>query len=397
MCISVELSREEVNAMKKIRDNIIRKVPWLCYLNGLIYLKKIKSINKSLSNIDFAEKTLEVQNAKDYKKTVRRFCMAEPRCSDVAIEFYLANIEVYIEKYSRNEIEKDEPILICVIKDDIKRVKEFVEHYRKLGIKYFAFVDNDSSDGTREYLCEQPDVNVYLVRDMYTTFRREAWVNRLCAYFGYNHWFVCVDSDELLYFNNCENNSLKELIKKKHSKRILALLIDMYPKIDILNQNIFSSETFANYVFYDKDTYYKVSNYRMEALYGGPRKRIFSAVDSKFNCRLTKYPIFYYEEGDFQGCSHYAYPYKYNYTNVVDVVLLHYKFFESDIVKYKERALKGNYSSGSLEYKVYIDRIERKTPLVFYDEQISAEMGMEKKVFVDIDGMRYEEIFKAPL
>lgn len=380
--------------IRNIRNQVIRKVPLLCYLNGVFHLKKVMRIYKIIrENRGNPIEDLNVPNIQDYIKTVKKLSWAEPDCRIIVEEFFSAKIIIERERFEVKYIPNDEIILICVIKDDIEKINSFLTHYRNLGIKYFAFLDNKSCDGTKEYLESQPDVNLYEIEDQYTTERREAWINRLYAYFGYNHWFLCVDSDELLSYCGCEKHQLHEIIGGATVKRFHAVMIDMYPKFNILKDDILVNDPFGEYKFFDKNSYMKESSYRYEAIYGGPRKRILSRINSNFNCRLTKYPLIYYEKGDFQVCSHYMFPYIKNYTEKVTFFLLHYKFFKSDINKYRERAMKENYSSGSIEYKTYIRKIDSNEALSFYYDGSCEMSSSESLKAIEIEGEEYEQVF----
>lgn len=378
--------------IKAVRDHILRTCPFLCYFSIFFNIKKLGDVIK-VYRLNITKGSLKVQNLSDYKWTFLKFCFADVKNIKVAEEFYKADINIIIENYNIKTVNDTDVVLVCVIKDDIEKLVEFMSHYRKLGVHYFAFLDNGSTDGTKEYLAMQRDVNLYYSSDFYTTYRREAWVNRIYAYYGYNHWFVCVDSDELLAYTDCYVHKIHEVIEKVKKKRFLALMIDLYPKGDVLNQNSLAVSSFSSYKFCDRDSYYKVSSYKMEALYGGPRKRVFSLENKGFNCRLTKYPVFFYEKGDVQGCSHYLFPFKHNFQNNVQLLIFHYKFFKSDIDKYKERAKIGNYSSGSFEYKVYASKLKNNDPLHFYWSKSVELKGLDKLRFLVIKGFQYEPLF----
>ena len=47
------------------------------------------------------------------------------------------------------------------MRNEIIRLPYFLEYYRKLGVAHFLIVDNDSDDGTGEYLADQPDVSLW--------------------------------------------------------------------------------------------------------------------------------------------------------------------------------------------------------------------------------------------
>jgi hypothetical protein len=362
--------------IKKIKDSIIRKIPILCYISGIKYIDVVFRAWKKITN--FTKKnqiitdTLLLDNYQlltSYKKILFKFILAEPLHSDVAFEFLNAKIKILKEHTSPIKIDKTEPILLCCVKDDLFRIKHFINHYRKLGFKYFIFLDNMSTDGTKEFLLEQPDTNVYVTDIGYNTNRREGWINRLLVYYGYDRWYLCVDSDEFFVYPNSETTEIQEFIgycRKNKIKRVRSLLLDMYSNKNIFNKDIDEVETLDEYCYFDYNSYINVSSYIMDIVLGGPRGRVFSQKEIPFNCNLTKYPLFYYVKGDFQGCSHYQFPYKYNSNSDCLSALLHYKFMKQDLEKYKIYATSENYSSGSIEYKRYIEALEKTGKINFY-------------------------------
>ena len=75
----------------------------------------------------------------------------------------------------------DAVVLICVVKDDLVRIRKFMDHYHKLGVTHFVFVDNESTDGTYEFLLEQEDCDVYECNQTYSSLRRVVWINKLIS------------------------------------------------------------------------------------------------------------------------------------------------------------------------------------------------------------------------
>jgi len=77
----------------------------------------------------------------------------------------------------------------------------FLNHYRSLGVEEFLVIDNDSSDGSPEYLATQPDVRVFRTSDRFGEATQGTdWLNALLAEFGVGFWCVTVDIDELLVY-----------------------------------------------------------------------------------------------------------------------------------------------------------------------------------------------------
>ncbi len=55
-----------------------------------------------------------------------------------------------------------QPILLfSTMRNERVRLPYFLDYYRKLGVDHFLVVDNGSTDGTRDYLADQPDVSLW--------------------------------------------------------------------------------------------------------------------------------------------------------------------------------------------------------------------------------------------
>ena len=56
--------------------------------------------------------------------------------------------------------------ILCfsTLRNEAVRLPYFLKYYRNMGINHFVFVDNDSTDGSLEYLAAQPDVSVWTTK-----------------------------------------------------------------------------------------------------------------------------------------------------------------------------------------------------------------------------------------
>jgi Glycosyl transferase family 2 len=65
------------------------------------------------------------------------------------------------------------------------RLPAFLRHYRNLGVDRFFIVDNDSSDGTTDYLVGQADVHLFRTANRYSAAHMGTdWLNALLGEFG---------------------------------------------------------------------------------------------------------------------------------------------------------------------------------------------------------------------
>ena len=111
-----------------------------------------------------------------------------------------------------NEIQDDSFILLCVLRDEYILLEYFINYYEKLGVTHFIFIDNDSSDGSFEYLLDKKDTNMMLFKNT-GSFKSSnfgsMWVEELLLLYCKDKWCLTIDIDELLYIggeDDKENN-----------------------------------------------------------------------------------------------------------------------------------------------------------------------------------------------
>jgi hypothetical protein len=86
----------------------------------------------------------------------------------------------------RTDAIRDEDILcFSTLRNERPRLSYFLKYYRDRGVSHFFFVDNDSDDGSREYLAAQPDCSVWTTPESYKRARFGIdWMNRLLRLHG---------------------------------------------------------------------------------------------------------------------------------------------------------------------------------------------------------------------
>jgi hypothetical protein len=323
----------------------------------MLYLCYIRVFNKSLpafvsSSLLQFQKYFLLQPSKDHYKIIKEFLSVKP-----------------IIVKNRNFNKNSDIITICVVRNDIKRIKQFLLHYRSLGITRFSFLDDQSTDGTKELLLQQDDVEIFECRQRYITARRIAWIQHLLLYYGFNRWFIVVDSDELLVYDNYENNKIQVLIKyleKKNFTGCSAMMLDMYPRSSDAIKEL-QENPYAGVDYFDTSGYHvDKSKKHYHKIIGGMRSRYFGIKP-----HLSKTPIFNFKRDTVYVSPHYLYPFRKNLEDIGHLVLLHYKFLPGDIEKYTERVTEKNMTSGSVQYTAYMEKIADTEKTEFYSPGIS--------------------------
>ena len=275
---------------------------------------------------------------------------------------------------SDNLIQTDDvfvPIVFVVVRNELERMKIFLEHYRKLGIKNFIILDNGSDDGTVEYLEKQEGTKIYQILEKFQTQKKESWIEKMLAMEGVNRWCLVVDSDELLDFIGSENHLINQIIQKASEagyKRIWGFMLDMYSKDPLFTQNNFNLSMIENLRFFDKNSYelfcVKGKN-KNDLIFGGPRARAFNIKPA-----LSKQAIFFYEENVLYSNCHFLFPTVKWGEIPCWFVLRHYKFSPADKMEYERRILEKGFYNNSQEYRIIMDKVKRQNDGMYYEDSV---------------------------
>ncbi len=258
-----------------------------------------------------------------------------------------------IQKSGRSLRNRD-IVLLCVLRNAFKYVPTLLDHYRRLGVTRFAFVDDKSTDATRELLASASDVDLY---ESDLGYRQAGagmpWRDLLVDIYGRNRWYVSIDSDEYLIYPGCEDRLLGDFIADldRHGrKRAMAAMIDIYPNGPLSSlsteDSVHKSPEIACPMF-DGDGYTIEDDPLCTAVRGGPRLRIFGV-----GMRLTKFPVIFVDGATrfTGGTPHAPLPLERNYSPV-NAILLHHKFPAGAVDDFKEIVARGSHSGGSRFYK----------------------------------------------
>ena len=127
---------------------------------------------------------------------------------------------------------RDRLLVFACLRNEHAFAPWFLAHYRALGVERFFIVDNGSTDGTAEYLCQQKDVTVFASADKYARAHSGIrWINELIRRYGEDNWCVHVDADEQLLLPP-PHSTLRQFVDEmaaRGEEALPAYLLDTYP------------------------------------------------------------------------------------------------------------------------------------------------------------------------
>ena len=269
---------------------------------------------------------------------------------------------------NRMETVKPSDIIVsCTLRNEKVRLPFFLKYYRDLGVDHFVFVDNDSDDGTRQFLREQPDVSLWRSNASYKRSRFGVdWLNWLMRRYGHGHWCLTVDPDEFLVYPFCDTRSLRALtdwLDASSIKSFGAMLLDMYPKgpIDAVPYRS-GQDPFELANWFDAGNYMIEKNKVFGNLWiqGGPRARMFFPDNPERAPALNKIPLVKWNRAyTYVSSTHSLLPRGLNLVydewggEKASGCLLHAKFLDTFTAKAAEELERKQHYAASHEYKAY--------------------------------------------
>jgi hypothetical protein len=226
-----------------------------------------------------------------------------------------------------SDIRCNDLLLFATQRNEMLRLPWFLEYYRDLGIGHFLIVDNDSDDGSLDYLAGQPDVSVWTTRAGYKASRFGMdWMNALLGRYG-----------------------------------------DMYPKGPIGAVDYRPGQNPLDVLeWFDAGNYTISRNWQMNNLWiqGGPRARVFFADQPKKAPALNKIPLVRWQRRyAYASSTHALLPRGLNLVyddaggEKSSGLLLHTKFLPSFPAKAEEELSRGQHYGNSREYIAYAETV----------------------------------------
>jgi hypothetical protein len=269
-------------------------------------------------------------------------------------------------------IRKDDILMFCTLRNEKVRLPYFLQYYREMGVNHFLFVDNDSTDGSLDYLSDQPDVSVWHTRASYKRSRFGVdWLNWLQLKYAHGHWALVLDPDEFLVYPFCDTRPLRALtdwLDASSIKSFSAMLLDMYPKgrlDEVPYQSGQNPMEIASW--FDSGNYTMSRNKRFGNLWiqGGPLARLFFRDKPEKAPALNKIPLVKWDRKyTYVSSTHMLLPRGLNQVydewggEKASGVLLHTKFLDTFTAKAAEELSRGQHYAASVEYKAYAESMK---------------------------------------
>jgi len=183
------------------------------------------------------------------------------------------------------------PVGFAPVRNEMLRVRQWLSHYRAVGIARFFVVDNGSTDGTFEFLDAQPDV--FAVRSDESFLQSNtgaAWLSELHRKLPGGTWVMFADADELLVYRGWPRRPLSDLldeVEHEGANAVFAFMLDMYPDGPLESVADAGNASLPEMApCFDRDYAFRnpparpwQAPYRAVEVLGGPRLRLLSSLE----------------------------------------------------------------------------------------------------------------------
>ncbi len=283
------------------------------------------------------------------------------------------------------QIKPGQILCFTTLRNEAQRLPYFLSHYRKLGVKHFLMVVNDSDDGSAEYLASQSDVSLWRTGASYKASRFGVdWLTWLQMRYGHGHWCLTADADELLLIPHMPNRDLHQLTNwlDAHGHPAFgAMMLDMYPAGPLSQAKCPPGQDPAQVLnWFDADNYgwEYLPQYGHISIRGGVRKRLFFKDNPDHAPHLHKIPLVHWNRRyAYVSSTHLLLPRRLNRAfdarlGVPRGVFLHTKFLDIVIDKSAEEKERGEHFTHADRYDRYYDRLVAD-PVLWGPESVNYE------------------------
>lgn len=277
-----------------------------------------------------------------------------------------------VGKRFRPLVANDMPLIVTVFNEG-RFIASFLKHYRGLGVTRFIVVDDGSSDGSRERLLAEADVDLWQSDMRYGAASMGlAWRNWLSSRYGRNRWYVSVDADEYLVYPGSDAgvdlDGFRANLVARDCLRCPAPMIDAYHP-GRLRDAVFDGTD--DRMPWEVATHIDGGGYVLEKssgalnVRGGARMRGFGS-----RVVLMKYPFFLWDSRTSLGDSiHRPLPLDRN-CHPVSGILLHFKLFSDLKEKSAQLVADNQHFAEAREYRRFLAHTDIGNQVMACDHSI---------------------------
>lgn len=328
----------------------------------------------------------------------------------------LGGIELALDAYglrpaARTDIATGSEEILAVIglRDEVARLPHVLEHHRRLGVERFLVVDNGSTDGSLEYLLDQPDTVVWQTDASYRAANCGAvWWDLLLRRYAQGNWCLIVDADEYFIFPNWETRRLRDLCTELDARKVTcypAVFLDMYGPGRLSDSVIEpASNLLDTFPYFDRNWYRRqrgLAGPRRNLLnhWGGVRVRIFGERGLN-SYLLDKIPLFRHQPGEvlLSGNHWRSRP----SAEIADGrgALLHFKYDAGFTALITREVNRGEHAGAARAYRGIADELQTDSDPQFFDPTYSVRYESSEQLLrfgimrtADVDS-RYPDVFE---
>jgi glycosyltransferase involved in cell wall biosynthesis len=244
------------------------------------------------------------------------------------------------------------------VRNERARLSYLLDYHRRLGVRRFFVVDNDSSDGSVDLLLKEPDVHLWHTgvsyRDSHFGVK---WAVALMNEFALDRWVLYLDADEFLVYPGCEQTGLSVVCDflDQHNLRVLPTpLLDMYSNRPVIETSYEAGQDILSVCpYFDEGDYF--FNPETGFIKGGVRDRLFRGAASATQppIALSKFALRRWVPSDLDrgvhrsslpGSSH----------PMATGALLHFKFIDTFVRRATEESVRKEHWNAASEYADYV-------------------------------------------
>jgi len=281
-----------------------------------------------------------------------------------------------LERADHRELALAADAIVCCIavRNELPRLPGFFAHYRRLGVDRFFFVDNDSDDGTAEWLLAQPDVHLWRSPLTFTLANYgSSWFELLLRRYGIGHWCLTVDADELIVYEGHETKPLRAFCGELDEDGLQAasgILLDLYSDravrdtvLDGATDWLSLCPWFDRRFCHTRDEW--SGPYRNQRItFGGVRQRVFP---TEHGYLLSKVPLLRYRPDVVLASGQHLTSIPRERIAHEQVCVLHFKFFASFLPYARSEAVREVHAMGGEQYKAYAAGLARDETMTLHD------------------------------